>query len=527
MSLTGKIAASAGGRGGGARFVLGVSILGACFSLALGQAWQLDTRWFAIVVIAIIALSVSMCFARVFSDFLLVGSFFCLPLASFAKWFWPSGYADRHGEIVFVGVAGVGLIDFVMIGLYANWAYRIFVVRSQPLPRLNRIDVLILWLLLAYLISAPSSDDPELAFGATVFLAKNALFYLYWSRNIESRHLFWLVLAFLFAILLETLLGSYQFATGHLLGIALDKGAGGADINFEMVTPGTEGYHRATGTSYDAHTLGTLAAMILPFPLALSLTPRLRTWLRVACMAGCAGAVLVILMSLSRSAWLGSAIALGVGVPMMVALWRERHLVPTLAGFLLAASLALPVVASFAYRKLVDTPPETLTVRFDQYRLALTVFAKFPFFGVGGGNWLNVYPRYDYLWLPDDNSMTLVHNVILWVAIEVGLFGVIPFICLMATTMLRLYSTARLRRDIPGRLALAALIGMMTNLLVGLTDPAFREPNVFLLFWLLVALAVALPHMPPMPLRPGRGGIKSFLPTRQIAVGRVLIRPAP
>lgn len=478
-----------------ARFSLGVAILGFFFSLALGEARDLDTRWLVVVVLGIGAISISMCLARVFSEFLLVISLFCVPIASFAKWFWPSGYADRHGDILFVGLFGLGIIDFVLIGLYVSWGYRIFVLHRQTLPRLNRIDGCVLWLVLAHLLSTVGSEDPVLALESTQFLVKNALFYFYLSRHLEERHLPWLLAAFGFAIFLEAGLGSYQFATGKLLGIALDKGAGGADLDFQAVVPGTEGYHRATGTSYDAHTLGHLVAMMLPFPLVMCFSPRLRLFVRLGCMAASGAAILVILLSLSRSAWAGSLISLAIGFVLMIVLWQERQVVPALSGAMVVVTLMTPFVVEFVYGRFVNSPQETLSVRFDQFTVAWYVFTLFPFFGVGPGNWINVYPRYDFLWLPADDSMSLVHNVILWIAIEVGIFGVIPFLCLLATTMLRLLSLARSRRDVPGRLGLAALIGMMTTVLTGLTDPAYREPNVFLMFWLLVALSVALPRM--------------------------------
>ena len=483
--------------GVGARFVFTVALLGAGFAYAFSQVWELDVRWFAVVLTGLTAISVAMCLVRVLPDFLMVSTFFCLPIASFAKWFWPSGYADRHGDIVFVGVFGLGILDFTLIGLYAIWACRIFVVRTVPLPRVTALDGLVLWVIMAHLLATIGSRDPELALSATEFFVKNALFYVYVSRHFQGRHLPWLLAALAFTILVETLLGSFQFATGKLLGIALDKGAGGSAVNFEAVVPGTEGYHRATGTSYDAHTLGTLMAMVLPFPFVLSLSPRLPPPLRLACIAGSGMSVLVILMSLSRSAWLGSATGLVAGVFIILIIWRERHLVPALAGGLTLIALMMPFVARFAYERFANSPYGTVSTRLDQYRIAWRVFTEFPAFGIGPGNWINVYQRYDYLWLPNDNSMNLVHNVVLWIAIEIGVFGLVPYLLLLGGVMLRLLNTARARRDVPGRLALACLIALIAFTVTGMTDPAYREPNVFLMFWLHVALSVALPRISP------------------------------
>ena len=73
--------------------MLGVAALGCILSLALYQVWQLEPRWAVIVFAAIAAVAVSGCLIQIYSDFLLVASLFCLPIASFVKWVWPSGYS--------------------------------------------------------------------------------------------------------------------------------------------------------------------------------------------------------------------------------------------------------------------------------------------------------------------------------------------------------------------------------------------------------------------------------------------------
>lgn len=479
----------------GLRFI-GVALLGCALSLALYQTWQLDTRWAGVVVIGIVAVVASMCMVRVFSDFLLIAILFCLPFATFTKWFIPGGGGYYAGGIraLSAGALGIGVTDFITAGLYISWFYRVFVTREQSPPRFNRIDFFILWFIVAHVLATIGSADPELGFGATVHLAKCTLFYFYLSRHFEERHLPWLVAAFLFIIVLEACLGSFQFATGRLVGLALDKGAGHeGTLNHQYAVSGTGGHARATGTSYDSHIYGHFLALILPFPLMLVFTPRLRPALRLGCMVACAGALLGILLSLSRSAWLSSAIALTIGIPLMIALWRERHMVPAVAVMVVLAALVTPFVASYVYGRFTGAPIETITERLDLDLIGLHVLSLFPVFGVGPANWVIALQRYSFLWQPTEG----IHNVILWIVVEDGVFGLIPYLGILIVASWRLFSLARRRRDIAGRFALASLIAMMTTVLNGLTDPGFREPNVFLMFWLLVSFAIALPRLPP------------------------------
>ncbi|HTW27835.1 MAG TPA: O-antigen ligase family protein, partial [Acetobacteraceae bacterium] len=188
-----------------------------------------------------------------------------------------------------------------------------------------------------------------------------------------------------------------------------------------------------------------------------------------------------------------AAIALLVGVVLIVVIWQERQVVPALAVAVVAAALITPAIGHFVYERFAESPYETLSTRFDQYEVGWRVFLYFPLFGAGPGNWIPTLNRFDFLWLPP----LPIHDVVLWTATEVGLFGTVPYLAILGSTMLRLFAVVRRRRDIAARLSLAALLAMMVTVLNGLTDPTFREPNVYLMFWILVGLSIALPLLPP------------------------------
>jgi O-antigen ligase len=489
---------------GNAACFLGIAALGCVLSLALYQVWQLEPRWSAVVMIAIMAAAISMCFVRVFSDFLLVASLFCLPIASFVKQVWPSGYSvtDKF-EVAYSGLYNVGVIDFVLVGLYVSWFYRVFVTHEKRLAHnFNRLDAFILWFIVANLVAAIGSHDPRLGLGASAYYLKYGLLYFYLSRHFEERHLPWLIAAFLFTAVVETLLGSYQFATGRLVGLAVDKGLGNTQtLNTFLRVPGQGSYHRADGTLTEPHALGQLMEMLLPVFLVLFLTPRLKPVLRAVCLAAAGGAAMMVLFSLSRGAYLGTGISLALGVVLILALWGERQVVPALSGLVLIAAFVSPFVAHLLVDRLTRSL-DTLSGRVPVYWTAWHAFTDYPLFGIGPGNWIYALPRYDQDWLILDWYSNLVHNDLLLTAVEVGVFGLVPYISILLSAMLRFFSVARRRRDLAGRLALAALIAIVATEITNQADPGFHEPTVNLLFWILVPLSVALPR-----LRPGAGGI--------------------
>ena len=46
---------------------------------------------------------------------------------------------------------------------------------------------------------------------------------------------------------------------------------------------------------------------------------------------------------------------------------------------------------------------------------------------------------------------------------------------------------------------MACFIALIAYFLDGMTEPLFREPSVFALFWIIMALAVAIPNFPNEP----------------------------
>jgi hypothetical protein len=481
---------------------IGTVLLGSSLSLGLYHVWDLERRWMVVIFVAVAAVAISMCFARRFSDFLVIVTLFSLPFATFTKWIFSSG-TDELSQKAVIGTLGVGLIDFLLIGLYMSWFYRIFVTRVQELPRLYLLDGLILCYILAYLVAAIGSHRAAAGFGATEYLLKHAMFYFYVSRNLKERHLPWLLAAFAFTVVIEVPLTSYQFYTGKLVGLALDKGAGGSGLNSEYTVPGVDNA-RATGTSTDSHMLGDFVGAMLPFALVLLFTPRLRPLLKLGCLAASAGGLLVVILTLSRTAWITTAVVLPIGVMLILFVWRERQVVPALAGLMLVAALVTPFVAETVYDRFANSPYGTISTRFDQFKVAWYIFTMYPLFGVGPANYTDALKSYDYIGMvdisPESGELTQellpAHNGFFLHAAEVGVVGLLAYLAVLANVTWRLFSAVRTRRDIPGRLALAALLGIITIELNDQFIAGFHNPDVFMMFWLLVALGAALPRMP-------------------------------
>ena len=478
--------------------------LAALFAEGLYQVWDLKWRWFIVTVAAVAMVAIALCFTAIFADFVLVGFFFALPLCSFDKWIWPTRYTTtERGNLVYGGMFGLGMIDFILVALYFSWFYRIFMLRSQPLPRFYLLDLIAVGFLLVHALGTIGAQDTMLAYGATEYFLKHFLFYFYLSRNLRPAHLPWLIAAICTALIGEAGFGAYQHWTGKLVGFALDKGAGSSSsLSYQYSIPGLSATKRATGTLYDSHAFGNYCAMLLPFPLILFLTPWMKVFLRwLFALVTVAGAIAIVL-SFSRSAWVASAIALMIGMLLVIVIWHEGAAIILSGVVAFLGITTAPWTLKYIYDRFANSPMGTLTARFHQYEVALSIWQRFPFFGAGPNNYLNALKRYDYMWLKE----LPVHDVMIQTLAENGMFGLFSYLGLLVVATLRLLRVTLLRRDLAGRLAMAATIALISGFLDGITDPLFREPTVFATFWLLLSLAVALPSF-ALPAEANAGAI--------------------
>jgi hypothetical protein len=177
--------------------LLGIVLLGGALSVALYQVWELSTRWVLVTIVGIVAVSVSMYLVRIFSKFLLIVLLFSLPFAVLGTSF----LGEKTPIRFYAGFFSVGLLDFLLIGLYMSWFYRVFVTREQPPPGVDWLDFFVLWFIVAHLVATFGGEYQMInGFGATEYLAKFVLFYLYLSRHLDERYLLWLLAAFWWAL---------------------------------------------------------------------------------------------------------------------------------------------------------------------------------------------------------------------------------------------------------------------------------------------------------------------------------------
>lgn len=227
--------------------------------------------------------------------------------------------------------------------------------------------------------------------------------------------------------------------------------------------------------------------------------PGRRIWTLVALGLITAGIAALLVLTQSRSAWIGALVSGGV----VVALWAR--LLP--AGELksvLRIGLGLALVAAVGaglrlgpegLRRLWEEPAQleavggvnTLSFRFEVWRWALMGVQDFFFTGCGLGAFrevgrllypMAIAPSYDY---------AHAHNIFLQVALDTGVPGLVAYLALLGIAIRQAWRTAR--EDPAQRAwALGLLGGLVALHVFGLTDAIAPGAKPGLVFWMMVGL---------------------------------------
>jgi len=164
-------------------------------------------------------------------------------------------------------------------------------------------------------------------------------------------------------------------------------------------------------------------------------------------------------------------------------------------------TLALPVAIALwlgAWQLLARLETQGLDTNRHLHReIAYRVIADYPVFGVGGGNWIDVYPAYDhsatYVW----SVLNHVHNDYLELLAEQGVIGFVLFGSAVLIALGTMIDALRRRRD---PLMRGVLFGCVTatisTLIHALVDFNFHVPAHAAWFSVILAMGLIASRMP-------------------------------
>ena len=237
---------------------------------------------------------------------------------------------------------------------------------------------------------------------------------------------------------------------------------------------------------------------------------RVKTWsMRLCLIAALILMTVVLVLTQSRGAFLA---LLAVGLAWICALcWpRVRLLVVVLSACVIVASLALSLwLGREGAMQIIDTLSKTGTVdnwsgRRELWSRAIYMIQDFPYTGIGLGTFDLVQPLL-YPFFLHTGQAHHVHNLLLQVAVDLGLPGLIAYLALLMGSISltwRLWTETRSRPHVPSQagpwengflksLSLGLLGSHVALIVHGLLDAAGWANKLAVLPWLVMGLTVA------------------------------------
>lgn len=221
-----------------------------------------------------------------------------------------------------------------------------------------------------------------------------------------------------------------------------------------------------------------------------------------------------LILTFSRGGWLGFMAGLAILSLLLVQFWSrrfspfwQRWAMPLLLGgggaALLVGIVALPplrdrVLSIFAGRR-----DSSNNFRINVWIAVIDMIRDRPFLGIGPGNdaFNAIYPLYQQ---PRFNALS-AYSVVLEIAVEAGLLGVMAFLWLMTVTLGQAWRILQKLRETQDRTAywlMGAIATQGAMLTHGLVDTIWYRPQVSTLWWMMLAIVASYYSAKPRPLSP-------------------------
>jgi O-antigen ligase len=251
-----------------------------------------------------------------------------------------------------------------------------------------------------------------------------------------------------------------------------------------------QGVRRVLGTYTSPNHFALLLGRSAPFLLALAwLFPKWRLVAGVGLLI-CLGALLA---TFSVGGWL----ATGLATLTVVALVGGRRPVLALASTgIIVAAVVVVAVPSERLADRLDPRQGTSFVRVQLWQAGAELVRESPMLGIGLDNFLYRYPAKIPPNTPYEPNLSHPHNLILQYWLQLGLPGLVALIWLLARFGRLACGTVSTKHAsaLSRALAVGALGSMADFVAHGMVDNGYFLPDMAVIFWLTLAVVVAVQH---------------------------------
>ena len=446
---------------------------------------ELEFRYTIAISVGICVLCIAMALINRIEDFIIYGLIFNAPFDRFGKWMFA-----RKDEIIVAHGISVGLAEILLFVAYTVWFSQVFISKKKIFPKFQIIDYFIFMLLCAQIFSMIGAPQKMLSFFDIIYNIKHFLIYFFILHKIKYSHIRWIIVIILFSVTLEASVAVYERTTGNV-GIGHSKGnIENSRFGEQYDVPGFEGAIRAEGTTKDSHALGLYFGMLLPILFVFSITRYLRFAYRWPFYLVLLYGVIGLVVTFTRAGWICFAVSsvFALGIVMFLEKSFKPIIIPLV--FVVLMSITYPQAYKHIYDRFSGAPPELISSRYDMVKTSISVWSNNFLFGCGAGNYVYAFEQPDVIKYESGKKLP-VHFLPLYVAAEIGIFGVIAFYTIIGIAIYHSCKFFRCKNVLLRGMAIAIVAAFVSYLFDGLSSPLGRELVPYYTLWIYIAISLA------------------------------------
>ena len=386
----------------------------------------------------------------------------------------------------------VALSDFALVALLVFWLLEVFIKRRSVRFFPNML-IPIVCLITFSVISIYKSVDMQLSVFELFRLVKLLILFIVVANNVENQEdIRLIVMVLLVGLFMESVIASLQMLKGGPLGLSII----GEYDELTEITLGSATTYRVGATLRNSNIFSKYLTVLLPVSMSLFLCFRRFRYKLVLAGITVLG-VMALVMTLTRSGWIGFAVSLMV---VFILFMTHRGLRPSAApqililGILLMGLLATQ--ANMLVTRFTADDHGSAYSRIPLMQVAWNMIVQNPLLGVGTNNYTTVMFSYD-----NTNEQVLshfpmpVHNVFLLYAAEIGLLGLMAYLAVLFQALRNGVLVSRASNRFQASIAIGMTAGIIALLVQDLVDWSTKYDYALItLLWVFFACLSAMRH---------------------------------
>ena len=342
-------------------------------------------------------------------------------------------------------------------------------------------------------LSTIKAEDTALSLSTFFLIIKSITVFYYFANAIQTgNEVAAVILGLIFAVLLQSLVGTLQFITG---GAFLQGVFGVPETSFYFKIQGTSVISRVGGTIGHANALAKFLCFCIPVLLTYAFF-NFKSFIGKLSLPAFLFAGLTLILTMSRGSWaaLGlSSFYLFYSISRYVLKSRVKAFI-----VVILINIAISGIVLLAFEdvriRLFENDYKSASNRIPLAETAINAILANPMTGVGLNNYTRVMGKYDHTneWL-SYRWPHPVHNSFLLMAAESGIPALIAFLLLIAGLINKMRPALNNLGDPLTFLQIGCAMGIVNWMIAGLFDRDFAGTNTML--WFMMGFMLALQKM--------------------------------